>query len=220
MPLGEPHKPVEHKLTADELALLPRTAPLPGSRLDMSAHPTDFKAWDEGKHPRDAAGRFGNNPGVRVASEPSAAEQNEKNALNASVYYHGTSTAVWSSIIRYGLEAGAGKVKHGADEWAKKNGLYADTWRTKDRILSVFLTNEIDVAIAYAERAAEITGTKPVILKIDRAGMQRDKIKIDEQSGSAIRYKGSIPPKYISTMRNVVKGREIKPLYVFYLVKK
>jgi|GEM_PF-2140210 len=72
MAIGERHTAVVHKLTADEAMGRP-SAEVPGARLDMSAHPTDFK-WDASEHPRDAHGRFGSG-GVRVSGITGAADE-------------------------------------------------------------------------------------------------------------------------------------------------
>lgn len=78
MALGEPHKKIEHRLTADENAMRPLTAVMPGARLDWSAHPTDFK-WSEAEHPRAADGRFGEGgagkPSEKVFSQKKAEDK-------------------------------------------------------------------------------------------------------------------------------------------------
>lgn len=67
MPIGEIYKFVQHTLTADEIVLQPRIKLLPGSRIDMTPHPTDCK-WDETEHPRDDIGRFSTGRGKRPDS--------------------------------------------------------------------------------------------------------------------------------------------------------
>lgn len=122
----------------------------------------------------------------------------------ALVLYHGTSEQATRSIKREGLVPGK---KGGGDEWARRNGWgFITNMMTLDRMGSVFATDDRDTAFGYAKRAAELMGGKPVLLKITVPKEHQHEFVADEQDPYAVRFKGKIPPEWITVADNGQKG--------------
>lgn len=77
MAIGDRHTEVKHRLTADERPFSRQAVPIPGSRLDFGAHPTDFKVWNESLHPRDDHGRFGEGRGNYTQPDEAVVNENQ-----------------------------------------------------------------------------------------------------------------------------------------------
>lgn len=112
-------------------------------------------------------------------------------------FYHGTSENNLPGIMRDGLIPKGGQ---GADAWALKTDpeMAQELLDDPERVASVYLTPIAILAIPFAEWTAEHNKSKPVILKIDAAGIKTATvIKRDEQMPAAIRCVCKIEPKYI-----------------------
>lgn len=119
--------------------------------------------------------------------------------------YHGTAAILVPLILKRGLVPHAG---HGADDWAKEYNpsLGASMERggqdEPERVKSVYLTNELVMAVWFARMAAQENKSDPAVLSITLPDKIRKTLKEDEKGGSnnAWRYPGTVSPAYIATL--------------------
>jgi hypothetical protein len=116
--------------------------------------------------------------------------------------FHGTSAQAFESIKKEGLIPKAGK---GADEWAVKHGYFAQELLSRDGVMnSVFLSKDINQAEKYAQLAAEVTGSKPVLIAVNvpvkevKAGLFRPMPDVGGDSISGLRVQAKIKPEWIA----------------------
>jgi DNA topoisomerase I len=118
-----------------------------------------------------------------------------KDKRAGDIFFHGTSSAVLSSIKEYGLLPNQGG---GADQWAKEHGF--NVWKAMvgDRATSVFITDDPETGIQYAEFAIR-PGEQAVLLAIDIPQRHQHRLRRDTEDsrGSYIFDKG-IPPEWIT----------------------
>lgn len=117
--------------------------------------------------------------------------------------YHGTSEKAWETIRTSGLVPGGGK---GADVWAAtapENALNRAFFGLPQHARKeIFLAHTPAVAKRYAEYAAEVNNSKPVVLEVDMSpeGLSRD----PEDSGEYM-FDGVVPPEKLKI--HVVRPR-------------
>lgn len=112
------------------------------------------------------------------------------------ILYHGTAAANLDAIKAQGLIPRGGL---GADEWAMRNSSFGDVMRRAvnrhpDRAKSVYLAAEADRALDFAELAAAMLNSEPVVLKVelpDAKGLIPDE---NSRFSEAYRFVGTIPP--------------------------
>jgi hypothetical protein len=78
--------------------------------------------------------------------------------------FHGTSSEALGGIRKEGLIPKKGA---GADTWAEENGFHTQELLLRDGALSVFLSPDPTEASKYAQLAAEVTGSKPVLIRLN-----------------------------------------------------
>lgn len=114
--------------------------------------------------------------------------------------FHGTSEQAEKSILKDGL------VPHGSagsDYYARLHGMDVGNYEMQGgRAVSVYMTDDPDIARNFAEYGAEVTGSKPVLLAVDVPSGKLANLKTDEQYqqgivGHAYRYEGKIPAEWI-----------------------
>ncbi len=113
--------------------------------------------------------------------------------------YHGTSVAEWQHIKKEGLVPGRG---HGGDYWAgTPEGLGHPMNVGFNRPASVYLTPYKGHAEQFANLAAEVNKSKPVLLKVTLP--ESANLVPDEADDSAFRYEKTIPAGDITRIVNV-----------------
>jgi RNA:NAD 2'-phosphotransferase (TPT1/KptA family) len=113
--------------------------------------------------------------------------------------YHGTSSSVLESILKYGLKPAKTGV---ANEWAVKHGWIINSHRSEDYKASVFITDNKITASTYATMAADVRGDEPIMLKINVPSSMVSEFIQDEDASTGLRIEGSIPPDWISILND------------------
>lgn len=116
-----------------------------------------------------------------------------------STFYHGTSLAEYQSIKHAGLIPGKGK---GGDYWATRTplgslySLFADP-RAFNRPKSIYLAPEANWALPFAQLAAEVNHSQPIVLEV-LADVSL--LVPDEQLPGAYRCECVIAPQFIKVV--------------------
>jgi hypothetical protein len=98
----------------------------------------------------------------------------------------------------------------GGDAWARKDPAFnrdfgPEAMDTPARVHSVYLTQQLIVALWFADMAAMENGSKPAILEVKLPADLAYKLVHDEEGSRSdpsfsMRFEGTIPPEFVSVL--------------------
>lgn len=131
-------------------------------------------------------------------------------------FFHGTSSKAVESIMEKGLVPQGGP---GGDAWASGKGMTVSGFTIGDRAASVYVTPDPDFAKDFALYAAEVTGSRAALLEVRIPADRAPDIFYDERStGGGVRFKGTIPPEWISNRTIEAFGMDEAGVIKLYIV--
>jgi hypothetical protein len=114
------------------------------------------------------------------------------------LFYHGTSSIAVEGILSEGLIPKKGK---GCDAWAAKV-----KWRRFGSLPLVFLVEQAEKAIPYAQIATSVAGGRPILIEVRIPNADSSRLRFDGLS--AWMFEGTIPTEWVAVSPIQVAPRD------------
>ena len=194
----------------------PETFKKDGERISYTALETALRSIQAAYSPdeaRDKDGKWIDGPGGESAPKPASKAHTARVKKTVAVnqfyqFFHGTTSEALADIEKNGLKPGGSA---GGDTWLQKNferlhpgsgGIPEGVLQVmRDRLPSVFMTQDEAIAQDYAHKAVEVhPGAHPILLqlKLPKSWAEKNLVS-DELDYRAVRFPGVVPPKYINS---------------------